>query len=197
MLKSKFLAIFFIILILLNIFTSYSSAFVIKDDTKLLDFGDIDDQLLNYTFCYHIVISGNNWYRLYTTTNEMRSLSPTHGGWELKNAGLYHQWDLIELSDGSFQLADRGEKETSGGLITDNVSFANDYIYSSYDMYNGNALVFQKPVLTLGEALAMTNPVKTFQTMMPGMILSLVAFLVLLVGFLKAWSILSNSLRKA
>lgn len=76
-------------------------------------------------------------------------------------------------------------------------------IYSSFDITDteGNVL-FQGPVLTtetptLGEVLEKANPVETFQTMTHGMITYLLVFLVGLVAFWKAWSLLSKSLRKA
>lgn len=70
-------------------------------------------------------------------------------------------------------------------------------VYCSHDILNveGN-VVFQKPVLTLGEVLEQTNPVQTFQTMTRGIITYLIVFLVGLVAFWKAWQLLSKELRK-
>lgn len=65
-----------------------------------------------------------------------------------------------------------------------------------------NVFFYQPPIVlksepTLAGVLAETNPTQTFQTMMSGIIPYLVVFLVGLVAFWKAWSILSKELRKA
>lgn len=51
--------------------------------------------------------------------------------------------------------------------------------------------------LTLAETLALSNPTKTFQTMMRGIIPYLIALVVGLVAFWKAWQLLLKELRKA
>ena len=71
------------------------------------------------------------------------------------------------------------------------------FLYCNIDLVDqsGN-VVFQVPVLTLGEVLEQTNPVQTFQTMTRGIITYLIVFLVGLVAFWKAWQLLFKELRK-
>ena len=66
---------------------------------------------------------------------------------------------------------------------------------SLYTDENKSDFFLKAPVLAM--ALEMSDPMKTYQTMMNGMIPYLIAFLVGLVAFWKAWQLLLSQLRKA
>ena len=97
----------------------------------------------------------------------------------------------------------------SGALVGTNNIYTSNYpiggnydlskvIYSSFDLtdVDGNIL-FPKTALTLAQTLEMEKPVEKFQTMIVGIIPYLIAFLIGLVAFWKAWQLLFKELRKA
>lgn len=188
MLKSKLFAIFLLILVLLNIFTADSFAFNFVYDSTLYDLGDIN--LYTYTVA---LLKSDDKILLFSFEQEPVSRVSSNKNYiYFKNNYYYYTYNITT------------------GVLTQNQTYPSDSetfissdidnccIYSNFDIKNSSGeVVFQEPVLTLGEVLVKANPVKMFQTMTSGMITSLVVFLVSLVGFLKAWSLLSNSLRKA
>lgn len=215
MFKSKISLIFCIILIFLNIFSasSFASSNIIFDKYNLPDIGPAPffvfglNEALSYptyqllifeneeTFnkCYYHEVVSNGVVRNYIKIPKGLNYVPLHysessgfSSWERFSATYTFSEENPQWVVGTGYSGEIG----SGGI--------KNVIYSSLDLKDefGN-VVFQRPVLSLGEVLEITNPVKKFQITMSGTIIFLVVFLVSLVGFLKAWSLLSNSLRKA
>ncbi len=191
MIKSKFIIIFFIILVLSIIFTGYSSAFTFNHKGELIDLGNTD--LYAYTFV-GFVDDGETLFIVSLEKEPVARLSSNTSKYMLYytgNGSLYR----YTISDKKLYKIYDSYSGTDERLCSFSV---NDMIFSDFNVKDSEGnVVFQKPVPTLGEVLVKTDPVKKFQTMISGMIVFLVVFLVSLVGFLKAWSLLSNSLRKA
>jgi len=192
--KSKFLFIFLVVLILLNIFTVYSSAsFDFKYNDKLYslpDFKHFDDFIIWQNGSVIDIWSFSDFSDVRFKLKEGDYNFNADGSYPV---GVYSYWVRIDSKNNVSYLHDNK-------LITVSSSFGGNgnLLYSTVDLkdFDGN-VVFQRPVPTLGEVLEITNPVKTFQITINGMIVFLAVFLVSLVGFWKAWSILLNSLRKA
>lgn len=81
---------------------------------------------------------------------------------------------------------------------SDNID-AKKYIYSNVNIYNTDGSIFFQPppATTLAAVLEEAQAVKNFQTMMSGIIPYLIALVVGLVAFWKAWQLLLIELRKA
>lgn len=87
-----------------------------------------------------------------------------------------------------------------GDYFTKDVLDTNMEIYLNQPIYsdvNRTEIFFSPVPATLAQVLELNSPVKTFQTMIVGMIPYLIAFLVGLVAFWKAWQLLLKELRKA
>lgn len=190
MLKNKFVVGVFIVLIIFTIFTSNVFGFSTVYNDVVYDFGD-DIELYNYTFAKvsYLYTDDTNFLgvSLYTFDKEPY-ISGYLCGFDKCNVIVYNHYNGVVTKQiyNDYRSPDFTK-------LTDKL-----FLYSNFDIKDksGN-VVFPKPVLSLGEVLANNNPVKTFQTTMSGIILSLTALLVLLVGFWKAWSLLLKCLRKA
>lgn len=198
MLKQKYSIILFFVIFFIFILSSITFGFTYSVDGKDVKFTNVFDDKLNENQSNYFVMrnfdSSNNltgyFMYIYTGSNNFR--------YDVTNNRVYFSgicYKLETKADGSEWGGSPYSKENgffSAILNQDTLIYTGSNILD----YSTGEVVF-RPVLTLGQALEKANPVKTYQTTMSGMILSLVVFLVLLVGFLKAWSILSNSLRKA
>lgn len=191
MLKSKFLFIFLAILILLNVFTAYSSAFTLTYEGEKLEFGDIEENLKEFTIVYPYYYKEEfQSFMLFSSDTEPVVLNSG----VVRVRGICYQG---QYKSGKFTVLRDNIEYNSDTAFSVSI-MGNGPIYSTFDLkdIDGN-VVFQRPVLGLGEVLEITTPMKTFQITMRGMIVSLAVCLVSLVAFWKAWSLLSNSLRKA
>ena len=205
--KSKIFLITFTILIILIGFIPFSSAnyeFTYNDTDYSLP--DLPTDCLEF---YYIEPFGVNFYLHSFSINNPYSTGDVHSFSKGSVADFSYRLHILYTNNSLF--------EPDEWIYRDNSSFAEGFVFpdtfrfvlskdsegkylvlnSNFDIYVKNDLVFRKPVPTLGEVLEKTNPVKMFQITTSGMIVYLMVFLVSLVGFLKAWSILSNSLRKA
>lgn len=189
MLKSKFLFIFLAILILLNVFTAYSSAFTLTYEGEKLEFGDIEENLKEFTIVYPYYYNGE-FDSIYLFSSDIEPVIVDIEKNIVRVSGICYQG---RYTNGKFTVIRNNVEYNSSTAFS-----VSSVIYSTFDLKDtkGN-VVFQRPVLGLGEVLEITTPMKTFQITMRGMIVSLAVCLVSLVAFWKAWSLLSNSLRKA
>lgn len=190
MLKNKFVVGVFIVLIIFTIFTSNVLGFSTVYNDVVYDFGD-DIELYDYTFAKvaYLYTDDTNFLGVdLVTLDKEPYIEGSSYSFDKCNLIIYRHYNGVVNKQ---VYTDYGC--SSFGKLTSKL-----FLYSNFDIKDkeGN-VVFRKPVLSLGEVLANNNPVKTFQTTMSGIILSLTVLLVLLVGFLKAWSLLSRCLRKA
>ena len=93
-------------------------------------------------------------------------------------------------------------RDTTESLSTKTVDvsqYYHSFVESTKDIYDNNGSIFFQgpPATTLAAVLEEAQTVKTFQTMMSGIIPYLIALVVGLVAFWKAWQLLLKELRKA
>lgn len=213
--KLKIGVLTFIILIILFTFSVNSFGFSFTGvNSEKIDIGsDFDDYIGQYYAIIHYYYLREGIYKDFQhyyiiSWDELPSCTL---GWSgnkdypcyfltlpnFDNSNSYLDYDLKENTT-TIQKTTKETLSFNNNIDHNYGSYYNVLFYSNFDIYDeSNNLVFQRPVLTLGEALEITNPVEMYQTMIHGMIISLIVFLVGLVAFWKAWSLLSKELRKA
>ena len=88
------------------------------------------------------------------------------------------------------------------------ISYVNDIVFSSFDIYHGTSIVFEKNIdffhqtpqgitLTLVEETTKAQIMEQMRIMIVGFLKYLIAFVVSVVAFWKGWQFLSTQLKKA
>lgn len=204
MLKSKFLIIFLIILVILFGFSGFSKAsFDFSYNETIYSFPDLPEDVSKENF--NLIMYDGTVYYLYSLTDrpyydkKCTSFYDEYKTDCIHIGVISHRYEYAPDASSVWKKVGVGRDLHLSGILEPSQGYWYSLIYTNFDILDRSTqeVVFPSPALTLGEVLERTNPVKRFQITTSGMIISLVVFLVLLVGFLKAWYLLLNSLRKA
>ena len=197
--KNKILTISIIFILLSFIFINSCFAYSSSNSVQTLFSACtnyLDDH--NITYYDYVVLEKYNakeYIFIFLTNSNYTFKANTSKNYISANYNIIFHFDSNEEDLSVFS-------SNTGSTVYDIFSLSMFYpTYSTFDIYNSsNALFFQLtpvPPSTLVEALEISKPKETFQTMMSGIIPYLIALVVGLVAFWKAWQLLLKELRRA
>lgn len=150
---------------------------------------------------YIDIQSGNNVFRI--SANEDFYCIPEGGGsmkyWSPYSFATGERIYVTLYQNGVDSYGKEINKQVVGNKfdIGENIVLDSKGMVVLYKDSTKTDYFFQPTPLSLGQAMTKAEVLKTFQTMIRGMIPSLIVFLVGLVAFWKVWQLLLKELRKA
>ena len=207
--KSKILITFSLVLLILLSLTV--NCFAVSDYPSIKSISTIDGLYINYFIFTKnndvraVVISTDNSSAFSKVTINYNSWNTRFNIWNSSDEDLNMYYFI--LNNGEWETFSASSIVSAGTKaivsISDSVVVESTVdIYKSYNSSNDGSIdeiFFQKTPVpsTLVEVLEMSKPKEMFQTMIRGIIPYLIALVVGLVAFWKAWQILLKELRKA
>ena len=208
--KNKILTITVIFILLSFIFINTNVFATETTNTLIVDGHDMSD-IYNYfspddaffiyiapgTTSYFFYKPTGNGYTSHVSlfsTKETATVLYCNSSWNYYGHVNFYSFDT---STERFKLAWEGDCNGDHNISNMNIVYASKGIYNAdHETFFMNPPAPPVPT-TLAGVLEATNPTQTFQTMIHGIIPYLIALVVGLVAFWKAWQLLLKELRKA
>lgn len=204
--KNKILTVSIIFILLSFAFINFSLGFTINSIT--CDYNgttytlDLPDEVYNYSYYFIARQIGTDQVFIYCSNepfiyNEKCSAYYDSNKVDCltcyKSTVCYYKYKLTTSTEWEF-LSKTGLHVS--GILTPSQNYWYEFIYTNVDICDSSGTVFfQQTPLTLEEVLMKAEAVKTFQTMMKNVVISLLVFLISFVALYKGWNFLRTQLK--
>lgn len=202
--RYKILFILSILLLVSCIFISNNSfAFNFTYDNEKYDLGDLPFSTTEHPdFLVLKFTNGKGYQVLFPASNYDLPFYRTGGDgiqYYTKGTTTYGQWNYYEYTISTNSWSSMKTTSQREAKIYSNGSHVADIIYCTHDVIlkSDGTIFFQSPPSLLVVELQKAEVMKGFKNLMKKLVVSLLVFLIGLIGLRKAWSFLKTVLHKA